>query len=567
MSRDRLANQDRGGGARPVFAQAWLVVIALLAALLVPLVVAPAAAQADEHSPLAPFVVHSDAYEAGFHITDDGSKQWLNKDCRDAIEAAGGSFVLTPWARFGSLPAAAPAIGCDAILAMLAGPRAIVHSDSYVAGWVTDGNVRWYTDPACRDSLEGSGVVYQHTPWPEIAAIPLAQGAVKKAPDCADFVQLLGGSPAAPPWELPLPGPVPAGDVRINALGGVAVSLDMPWALEVPGVGNNEFAVFPLDPGPGDPSAWVYKVLAPVVDLGNGELGPGPAFTQAAQVLAFLGADPDITLTPAGFATVDGSPVAVLNFISDRGAPILVTHDPDDGPSFGGLFLPPVGRLWIGNVDGHILLITAEAFDPAGLPVAVDLAEQVVASFQFIDGLPAPVVLGDIFLELDFPQPDGFVVTLVVGDAASPLQVGDVLLEINGAPLFEGPPPPSGPATMLIERAGQLLNLAVVIPAGDPLAGITLEPVFGDGGAPDEEILIVEVFPGTPADLAGIMVGDLLVEIDGRPWQEDPGQFLAGESVEVTIRRSGNLMTLPVVAMAFDEFFVILDNIFGPPAA
>jgi C-terminal processing protease CtpA/Prc len=76
------------------------------------------------------------------------------------------------------------------------------------------------------------------------------------------------------------------------------------------------------------------------------------------------------------------------------------------------------------------------------------------------------------------------------------------------------------------------------------VAGLTL-------GAGDQDGVIIAVAPGSPGDKAGLMVGDVIAEIDGRPVTANPGAVAAqhlfgkrGEKAKVHIRRDGVEMDL-----------------------
>ena len=64
-------------------------------------------------------------------------------------------------------------------------------------------------------------------------------------------------------------------------------------------------------------------------------------------------------------------------------------------------------------------------------------------------------------------------------------------------------------------------------------------------GAPEWGLMIVAVAPGAPADKAGMLLGDVLVALDGQP-TADPRDVLAalgpdtiGRPIEVTVLRAG----------------------------
>lgn len=169
-----------------------LVLVALVASLL-GIIASPAPADANGHADS--FVVHSENYTAGFYINAADEKQWLSTECRQQLEAAGASFALTSWSEFGSLPRAAAPAPCDELVSMLGSSvRALVHSDAYPAGWVSDGTNRWFTTTDCRDALEAGGATYDVVAWSEIVALPIAPGAKNGGPTCAELGADLGVS-------------------------------------------------------------------------------------------------------------------------------------------------------------------------------------------------------------------------------------------------------------------------------------------------------------------------------------------------------------------------------------
>ena len=133
----------------------------------------------------------------------------------------------------------------------------------------------------------------------------------------------------------------------------------------------------------------------------------------------------------------------------------------------------------------------------------------------------------------------------------------------------------------LIDSAGQVIGLStasairgfeVAIPAGIVWAtassvlqhgrpkrgflGITGQPVRLSGRqlAPDQEhaLLVAGITPGSPADAAGVLLGDLLLRFDGRAIQsaEDLLDLLVadriGSTVSLDVLRGGQPVTIPV---------------------
>jgi serine protease Do len=84
-----------------------------------------------------------------------------------------------------------------------------------------------------------------------------------------------------------------------------------------------------------------------------------------------------------------------------------------------------------------------------------------------------------------------------------------------------------------------------------------LEPI--GGVVPSVGLMIVSVQPGTPADRAGILIGDVLVGLGGQA-MEDPKDVFAvlgpdsvGRELTGTLVRAGEPLTLPVLVEAHPE--------------
>lgn len=77
--------------------------------------------------------------------------------------------------------------------------------------------------------------------------------------------------------------------------------------------------------------------------------------------------------------------------------------------------------------------------------------------------------------------------------------------------------------------------------------------------APDGGAVVMEVVPGSPAEAAGLLVGDVIQDVAGSPVQ-DMGALVrsvasldAGETVEMHVVRAGTPLTLRVEVAAFPE--------------
>jgi serine protease Do len=95
-----------------------------------------------------------------------------------------------------------------------------------------------------------------------------------------------------------------------------------------------------------------------------------------------------------------------------------------------------------------------------------------------------------------------------------------------------------------------------VVPLPESIRG-HIEPL--GGVVPTAGLMIVSVQPGTPADRAGILLGDVLVGLGGRV-MEDPKDVLAslgpesvGRTLTATLVRAGQPRTVDVVVDAYPE--------------
>ena len=128
----------------------------------------------------------------------------------------------------------------------------------------------------------------------------------------------------------------------------------------------------------------------------------------------------------------------------------------------------------------------------------------------------------------------------------------------SGAYTLEGAP--AGPFTLRAEKRGFRMQMiaGLVAPAGKTLAqDVTLTPAdgnarmeFGGIGATLQQtrdgVAFASVFPGDPADQAGLRAGDVVVSVDGEPTDSmsvaDVLQRLRGEAgtpVSVSVQRVG----------------------------
>ncbi|HKG91752.1 MAG TPA: PDZ domain-containing protein, partial [Gemmatimonadaceae bacterium] len=104
-------------------------------------------------------------------------------------------------------------------------------------------------------------------------------------------------------------------------------------------------------------------------------------------------------------------------------------------------------------------------------------------------------------------------------------------------------------------------------------AGLRLErtaQVVGFVGASLREIpagrFVAIVGPGSPADAAGIVVGDTIVSLNGQPWTPEDVRAWPGKRVSVGVRRNGVTKEFPVTPGTHEEVtYRILDA--GTPTA
>jgi len=105
-------------------------------------------------------------------------------------------------------------------------------------------------------------------------------------------------------------------------------------------------------------------------------------------------------------------------------------------------------------------------------------------------------------------------------------------------------------------RRGFLGISTQVVPLPDSIRG-RVEPI--GGVVPAVGLMIVSVQPGTPADRAGILLGDVLIGLGPRA-MEDPKDVLAalgpesvGRTLAATLVRAGQPLTLDVLVDAHPE--------------
>lgn len=151
----------------------------------------------------------------------------------------------------------------------------------------------------------------------------------------------------------------------------------------------------------------------------------------------------------------------------------------------------------------------------------------------------------------------------------------------SGGPLVDMDGDLVGINTFIISRSGSSSGVGFAIPAAvvrqvvgaalggghsvvRPWLGVKGQPVTGDiakslGMAVPRGVLVVQVYPGSSADRAGLKEGDVIVSIDGRPVNDEGGGAFAigthkvGDRVPMQIHRSDREQTLTVRAEAAPE--------------
>jgi regulator of sigma E protease len=106
----------------------------------------------------------------------------------------------------------------------------------------------------------------------------------------------------------------------------------------------------------------------------------------------------------------------------------------------------------------------------------------------------------------------------------------------------------SRPARAFVFFAGPLMNLILAVLVFATMGMIT-------GSHRDRSNQVVEVFPNTPAARAGLLPGDRIVEIGGRPIRDGQAMFQtiersAGQTLTVKVQRDGELVTLTATPKA-----------------
>ena len=219
-----------------------------------------------------------------------------------------------------------------------------------------------------------------------------------------------------------------------------------------------------------------------------------------------------------------------------------------------------------------------------GRDSATDLAALQVAGLGLAPASPAaePARVGQLVLAVGRPSNEGPMASLgIVSAVGGPLRTGRgamleryVRTDATPYPGFSGGPLVDTQGGVLgVLTTGLVPGVALSVPAAiawriaDTLArhgqvrrgylGISTQPVplpVGQRGGRAQErgLLIVRVQEGSPAERAGLLLGDVVVALDGQP-VTDPDRLqtlLTGDRVgtqsQVEVIRGGELKTLPV---------------------
>lgn len=154
----------------------------------------------------------------------------------------------------------------------------------------------------------------------------------------------------------------------------------------------------------------------------------------------------------------------------------------------------------------------------------------------------------DRILRLDLAVYDGF-------SGGSLVDASGAVLGLNNSALARGTPM-ALPATAVDRVVEELLERGHV---SRPFIGVAVQPVALSGSllkqheiGHDTALLIVSVADGSPADGAGIFVGDVLLEANGKPLSRPTdlldalASVLSGDSLNLRLLRGGMVKSLSI---------------------
>ena len=216
--------------------------------------------------------------------------------------------------------------------------------------------------------------------------------------------------------------------------------------------------------------------------------------------------------------------------------------------------------------DLALLRMSGDGFEAATFadPGSVRLGDEVVAiGFALgLDGEPS-VTLGIVSaLRRSIGQSDVFLDGLIQTDAAiSSGNSGGPLVNAAGEVVGINTAVARGTLTTAATNVGFAISVAEALPIVEALraqaaGALRREAYFGvgledrrDGG---QGVIITGVEAGTPAASAGVVVGDLIVAVDGSTTDGSAGVIAAirdreaGDTIDITLVREGNLIEVTV---------------------
>ncbi len=216
--------------------------------------------------------------------------------------------------------------------------------------------------------------------------------------------------------------------------------------------------------------------------------------------------------------------------------------------------------------DLALLRMSGDGFEAATFadPGSVRLGDEVVAiGFALgLDGEPS-VTLGIVSaLRRSIGQSDVFLDGLIQTDAAiSSGNSGGPLVNAAGEVVGINTAVARGTSTTAATNVGFAISVAEALPIVEALraqaaGALRREAYFGvgledrrDGG---QGVIITGVEAGTPAASAGVVVGDLIVAVDGSTTDGSAGVIAAirdreaGDTIDITLVREGNLIEVTV---------------------
>ncbi|NQV81870.1 MAG: PDZ domain-containing protein, partial [Alphaproteobacteria bacterium] len=200
--------------------------------------------------------------------------------------------------------------------------------------------------------------------------------------------------------------------------------------------------------------------------------------------------------------------------------------------------------------------------------------------------------VGDLVLALGNPFGVGQTVTSGIGSALARTKVGisdfqffiqtDAAINPgnSGGALVTMDGRLAGVNTAIFSRSGGSIGIGFAIPANmvasvikaavsggeirRPWLGAAGQLVTGEiaetlGLDRPGGVLVTHIFPGSPADLAGLLVGDVIMGIDGKPVEDPQGLVYriairsVGESAILDVFRSGQSVSLPIKLLVAPE--------------